>query len=115
MSFLCLGLSLADLASCAGPVASGESRGPLDLVPWPAACLCAQGGKEVFRPPADRLSYQTTAALNSLSCIAGGTASAGNVIHIEVVIPQSTAESDATRLDTTMLVVTGIRERTEGE
>jgi len=69
----------------------------------------------VFRAHADRLSYQTTAALNSLSCIAGGTASAGNVIHIEVVIPQSTAESDATRLDTTMLVVTGIRERTEGE
>jgi hypothetical protein len=72
-------------------------------------------GKEVFRAHADRLSYQTTAALNSLSCIAGGTASAGDVLHIEVVIPQSTAESDATRLDTTMLVVTGIRERTEGE
>jgi hypothetical protein len=69
----------------------------------------------VFRPHADRLSYLTTAALNSLSCIAGGTASAGDVLHIEVVIPQSTAESDATRLDTTMLVVTGIRERTEGE
>jgi hypothetical protein len=31
------------------------------------------------------------------------------------VIPQSTAESDATRLDTTTLVFTGIRERTEGE
>jgi hypothetical protein len=45
MSFLCRGLSLADLASCAGPVASGESRGPLDLVPWPTACLCARVGK----------------------------------------------------------------------
>jgi hypothetical protein len=74
-----------------------------------------RGGKEVFRAHADRLSYQTTAALNSLSCIAGGTASAGNVIHIEVVIPQHTAGSDTTRLDTTMLVFTGIRERTEGE
>ena len=42
-------------------------------------------------------------------CIAGGTASAGNVIHIEVVIPQRTAGSDATRLDTTMLVFTGSR------
>jgi hypothetical protein len=69
----------------------------------------------VFRAHADRLSYQTTAALNSLSCIAGATASAGNVIHIEVVIPQHTAGSDATRLGTTMLVFPGIRERTEGE
>jgi hypothetical protein len=59
MSFLCLGLSLADLASWAGPVASGESRGPLDLVPWPATSLCARGGKEMFRAHADRLSYQT--------------------------------------------------------
>jgi hypothetical protein len=58
-------------------------------------CLCARGGKKVFRPHADRLSYQTTAALNSLSCIAGGTASVGNVIHIEGVIPQRTAGSDA--------------------
>jgi len=45
MSFLCIGLSLADLASCAGPVASGENRGPLDLVPWPTASLCARVGK----------------------------------------------------------------------
>ena len=69
----------------------------------------------MFRAHADRLSYQTTAALNSLSCIARGTASAGRVIHIEVVIPPHTAGSDAARLDTTMLVFTGIRERTEGE
>ena len=61
----------------------------------------------MFRPHAERLSYQTTAALNSLTGIAGGTASAGNVIHIEVVIPQRTAGSDATRLDTTMPVFTG--------
>ena len=40
---------------------------------------------------------------------------AGNVLLIEVVIPQCTAGSDATRLDTTMLVFTGSRERTESE
>jgi hypothetical protein len=40
---------------------------------------------------------------------------AGNVLPVEVVIPQRPAGSDATRLDTTMLVFTGIRERTEGE
>jgi hypothetical protein len=31
------------------------------------------------------------------------------------VIPKARAGSDATRLDTTMLVFTGSRERTEGE
>ena len=31
------------------------------------------------------------------------------------LFPKRTAGSDATRLDTTMLVFTGIRERTEGE
>jgi hypothetical protein len=40
---------------------------------------------------------------------------AGNVLFVEVVIPQRTAGSDATRLDTTMLVFTGSRERTESE
>ena len=40
---------------------------------------------------------------------------AGNVLLVEVVIPQRTAGSDATRLDTTMLVFTGSRERTESE
>jgi hypothetical protein len=40
---------------------------------------------------------------------------AGNVLPVEVVIPQRTAGSDATRLDTTMLVFTGSRERTESE
>jgi hypothetical protein len=40
---------------------------------------------------------------------------AGNVLLVEVVIPQRTAGSDATRLHTTMLVVTGSRERTEIE
>jgi hypothetical protein len=40
---------------------------------------------------------------------------AGDVLLVEVVIPQRTAGSDATRLDTTMLVFTGSRERTEGK
>jgi hypothetical protein len=40
---------------------------------------------------------------------------AGNVLLVEVVIPQRTAGSDPTRLDTTMLVFTGSRERTESE
>jgi hypothetical protein len=34
---------------------------------------------------------------------------------VEVRYSQGTAGSDATRLDTTMLVFTGSRERTEGE
>src|SRR5215218_6201934 len=72
-------------------------------------------GKEVFRPHADHLSYQTTATLNSLSCIAGCTASGRQRPPCRGRVPQSTAEYDATRLDTTMLVFTGIRERTEGE
>ena len=37
------------------------------------------------------------------------------MIIVEVAIPQGTAGSDATRLDTTMLVFTGSRERTERE
>ena len=69
----------------------------------------------MFRACADHLSYQTTAALNNVSCIAGGTASAGNVLLVGVVVPPPTANSDATRLDTTTLVFTGSRERTEGE
>ena len=40
---------------------------------------------------------------------------AGKVLLVEVVIPQRTAGSDATRLDTTMLVCTGSRERTKSE
>jgi len=38
-----------------------------------------------------------------------------NVLLIEVVIPQRTAGSDATRLDTTMLVFTSSPGRTESE
>ena len=39
----------------------------------------------------------------------------GTVILVEIVVPEGTAGSDATRLDTTMLVFTGSRERTERE
>jgi hypothetical protein len=39
----------------------------------------------------------------------------GNVLLVEVVIPQRTAGSDATRLDTAMLMFTGSQERTESE
>jgi O-methyltransferase domain len=42
-------------------------------------------------------------------------APAGKVLLVEAVIPEDTAGSDATRLDTTMLVLTGSRERTEDE
>jgi len=42
-------------------------------------------------------------------------AQAGKVILVQVVVAQGTAGSDATRLDTTMLVFTGSRERTERE
>jgi hypothetical protein len=65
----------------------------------------------VFRAHADRLSRQTTAALNSVTCIAGGTASGRRCSLVGVVIPQLTAGSDATRLDTTMLASTGSRKR----
>jgi hypothetical protein len=40
---------------------------------------------------------------------------AGNVLLVEVVFPSARLGSDATRLDTTMLVFTGSRERTETE
>jgi hypothetical protein len=40
---------------------------------------------------------------------------AGKVLLVEVVIPQRTAASDASRLDTTMLVFTGSSERTKSE
>jgi O-methyltransferase domain len=42
-------------------------------------------------------------------------APAGKILLVEAVIPEDTAGSDATRLDTTMLVFTGSRERTEDE
>jgi hypothetical protein len=40
---------------------------------------------------------------------------AGDVLLVEVVFPHARLGSDATRLDTTILVFTGSRERTEIE
>jgi hypothetical protein len=42
-------------------------------------------------------------------------APAGKVLLVEAVIPEGTAGADATRVDITMLVFTGSRERTESE
>ena len=38
---------------------------------------------------------------------------AGNVLYVEAAVPQRMAGSDATRMDTTMLVFTGSRELTK--
>jgi hypothetical protein len=70
-----------------------------------------EAGKKVFRAHADHLSYQTTAALNTVSCIAGGTASGRRCPPCRGRDAPHTAGSDATRLDTTMLVSTGSRKR----
>jgi hypothetical protein len=59
--------------------------------------------------------WDDEAAIRILTNCRTAMASAGKVLLVEVVIPQGTAGSDATRLDTTMLVFTGSRERTERE
>jgi O-methyltransferase domain len=59
--------------------------------------------------------WDDEAAIKILTNCRTAMAPAGKVLLVEVVIPQGTAGSDATRLDTTMLVFTGSRERTEGE
>ena len=59
--------------------------------------------------------WDDEAAIRILSSCRTAMAPAGRVLLVEVLIPEDTAGSDATRLDTTMLVFTGIRERTEGE
>jgi hypothetical protein len=59
--------------------------------------------------------WDDEAAIRILTNCRTAMAPAGKVLLVEVVIPQGTAGSDATRLDTTMLVFTGSRERTEGE
>jgi hypothetical protein len=71
----------------------------------------------VFRAHADRLSCQTTAAFKTVTCIAEGTASGRLAMSSSSrsLFPKRTAGSDATRLDTTMLVFTGSREHTESE
>ena len=59
--------------------------------------------------------WDDEAAIRILTNCRTAMAPAGTVLVVEVVIPQGTAGSDATRLDTTMLVFTGSRERTERE
>jgi O-methyltransferase domain len=51
----------------------------------------------------------------TVTCLLEAQHPVGNVLLVEVVIPQRTAGSEATGLDTTMLVLTGSRERTESE
>jgi hypothetical protein len=63
----------------------------------------------------DMLTRDDEAAIRILTNCRTAMAPAGKVLLVEVVIPEGTAGSDATRLDTTMLVFTGSRERTEGE
>jgi hypothetical protein len=59
--------------------------------------------------------WDDEAAIKILTNCRTAMAPAGKVLLVEVVIPEGTAGSDATGLDTTMLVFTGSRERTEGE
>jgi hypothetical protein len=59
--------------------------------------------------------WDDEAAIRILTNCRTAIAPAGKVLLIEAVIPQGTAGSDATRLDTAMLVFTGSRERTERE
>jgi hypothetical protein len=59
--------------------------------------------------------WDDEAAIRILTNCRTAMAQAGKVLLVEVVIPDDTAGSDATRLDTTMLVFTGSRERTERE
>src|SRR5215203_4354637 len=59
--------------------------------------------------------WDDEAAIRILTSCRTAMAPTGKVLLVEVVIPQGTAGTDATRLDTTMLVFTGSRERTERE
>ena len=59
--------------------------------------------------------WDDEAAIRILTNCRTAMAPTGKVLLVEIVIPEGTAGSDATRMDTTMLVFTGSRERTEGE
>jgi hypothetical protein len=59
--------------------------------------------------------WDDEAAIRILTNCRTAMAPTGKVLLVEIVIPEGTAGSDATSLDTTMLVFTGSRERTEGE
>jgi hypothetical protein len=59
--------------------------------------------------------WDDDAAIRILTNCRTAMAPAGKVLVIEAVVPEGMAGSDATRLDTTMLVFTGSRERSELE
>jgi hypothetical protein len=65
----------------------------------------------VFRAHADHLSYQTTAAFNYRDLYCWSHSIRPAMSSLSRSFPQRTAGSDATGLDTTMLVFTGSRER----
>ena len=59
--------------------------------------------------------WDDEAAIRILTNCRTAMAPAGKVLVIEAVVPEGMAGSDAARLDTTMLVFTGSRERSELE
>jgi hypothetical protein len=59
--------------------------------------------------------WDDDAAIRILTNCRTAMAPGGSVQLVEVVVPEGTAGSAATRLDTTMLIFTGSRERTERE
>jgi hypothetical protein len=59
--------------------------------------------------------WDDEAAVRILTNCRTAMAPTGQVLLVEVVIPEGTAGADATSLDTTMLVFTGSRERSEAE
>ena len=63
----------------------------------------------------DYHDWDDEAAIRILTNCRTAMAPTGKVLLVEIVIPEGTAGSDATRMDPTMLVFTGSRERTEGE
>jgi len=71
----------------------------------------------VFRAHADRLSYKTTAAFNyrDLYCWRHSIRQAGNVLLVEVVIPETHGWVRRHPLGHHDAVFTGSRERTESE
>jgi hypothetical protein len=59
--------------------------------------------------------WDDEAAVKILTNCRTAMAPAGRILLVELVVLEGAAGSDATRIDTTMLVFTGSRERTEGE
>jgi hypothetical protein len=59
--------------------------------------------------------WDDEAAIKILANCRAAMVPTGKVLLVETVIPEGTVGSDATRVDTAMLVFTGSRERSEGE